>query len=180
MARILTPTQLDNVNATATRPVRLVRWEHSGELELLSGSGEITFDGEVYTPGGFTTVTVEDGRSAIITLPATQDRVQEMIAGNWRNGKICQVYCVPGLPDDDRAYTAAEGLLELDGVIDASQYSNGVLTVSAVHRYQRGNITPRTTFNDFSTRIPAPGTLVTVYDSSSPRKPKSYPLTSRR
>lgn len=173
MPRTLSPTQFANARATSTRPVRLIRWEHSGALELLSGSGDIIFDGELFTAGGFSTVTVEDGRSATITLPATQARVQEMLSGNWRNGKLCQVYCVPGVPTDAGEYTLEEGLLELDGVIDASQYANGVLTVSAIHRYRRGNLTPRVTFNDFSTRIPPPGTAF-IWQS------ESYILKSRR
>ncbi len=173
MSRRLSTAQFNNANAGATRPVNLVRWEHSGALELISGSGDITFDGELYTAGGLFSVTIDDGRSAVLTLPSTNARVAEVISGNWRNGKTCQIYSVPGLPDDNGVYALEEGLLVLDGVIDASSYANGTITVNAIHRYLRGNVTPRTTFNEFSIHIPPSGTIIE-------HEGDSYTLVSRR
>ncbi len=170
---MLTTTQFNNARAVSTRPVKLIRWEHSGALELLSGSGDISLDGELYEPGGFFTVSTEDGRTGSLTMPATPARVAECYSGNWRNGKICQIYSVPGLPSDDGLYTLAEAILELDGIIDSSSASGGILTVSAVHWSLRGNITPRTSCNEFSQLIPAANTLVEW-------EGQSYVLVARR
>jgi len=169
----LTPAKFSNAAAPSTRPVRLVRWEHSGALELLSCSGDITYNGEIFTAGGVNVLSVEDGRRATLSLPATPERVQEVINGNWRNGKICQIYAVPGLPADDGVYELEEGLLELDGIIDSSQYSGGTITINAVHKYLKGNLTPRTTFNAFSVHILPAGTVIEW-------EGQSYTLVSRR
>jgi hypothetical protein len=173
MARNLTAVQYNNLVATATRPINLVRWEHSGMLELLSCSGDITFGGEMYSAGGVEVDSIEDGRTATLSLPATPARVAEVINGNWRNGKICKIFAVPGLPEDDGDYALSQGILVLDGVIDSSQYANGMITVNAIHRYLRGNLTPRTSFNELSTHIPPSGTMLTW-------EGESYMLVSRR
>lgn len=153
-------TQWTNTGEVSTRPVRVMRWEHSGSLELLSESGDIQFNGELFGEGGISSIAVDDGRRATITLPGTTTRIAESVAGRWRNGKICQIYAVPGLPGDTGVYTLAEGILLLDGIIDASDYSGGVVSVRVMHKHLRGNLTPRQTFNLYSEYIPGPGSLV--------------------
>lgn len=171
----ITTTQLANTSLTSTRPIRVIRWEHAGYLELLSESGAIEFDGELFGAGGISTLSVDDGRSATITMPGTRTRIAESINGRWRNGKICQVYAIPGLPEDDGVYDIDAGVLLLDGVINSSQYSGGVLTVRAIHKSLNGNLTPRLTFNAYSQYLPNPGVLVT----SNPAG-ETYMLKSRR
>ena len=169
----ITTAQWTNTGEVSTRPIRVMRWEHSGSLELLSESGGIEFNGELFSAGGVFSISVEDGRRATITLNGTTARIAESVAGRWRTGKICQIYAVPGLPTDTGVYALEDGLLLLDGIIDASEYSNGVVSVRVVHKHLRGNLTPRQTFNLYSEYIPNPGSLV-EYDG------ESYMLRSRR
>lgn len=169
----LTTTQWENTSGTSTRPVRLLRIEHAGYLELLSEVGSMNFNSELFSAGGVMSMSVDDGRSATLTFSATTTRIAESVNGRWRNGKICQIYAITGLPDDDDVYTLEEGILLLDGVIDSSDYSNGVVTVRAIHKSLRGKLTPRQTFNAYSEYLPNPGTIV---GSGS----EAYALKSRR
>jgi hypothetical protein len=169
----ITTGQFNNTGEVSTRPVRVIRWEHSGSLELLSESGDIEFNGELFSAGGILSLSVDDGRRATITLNGTTTRIAESVAGRWRAGKICQIYAVPGLPSDTGVYTLAEGLLLLDGIIDASEYSGGAVSVRVVHKQLRGNLTPRQTFNLYSEYIPNPGALVSW-------EGETYMLRSRR
>ena len=169
----ITTTQWSNTGEVSTRPVRVVRWEHSGSLELLSESGDIEFNGELFGAGGILSLSVDDGRRATITLNGTTARIAESVAGRWRTGKICQVYAIPALPEDAGVYDLEDGLLLLDGIIDGSDYSGGVVTVRVVHKHLRGNLTPRQTFNLYSEYIPNAGALVEW-------EGESYMLRSRR
>jgi hypothetical protein len=156
----LTTTQWTNTREASTRPIRVIRWEHAGYLELISESGAIEFNGELFGAGGVASITVDDGQRATITVSASTARIAESINGRWRNGKICQIYTVPGLPSDDDVYTLAEGVLVLDGIIDSSDYSSGVVSVSVVHKDLFGNLTPRQTFNAYSEYLPNSGAIV--------------------
>jgi hypothetical protein len=157
----LTTTQWTNTRETSTRPIRLIRWEHAGYLELISESGDIEFNGELFGAGGINSITVDDGRRATVTVNASLARIAESINGRWRQGKICQIYVVPGLPADTGVYTLDEGILILDGIIDGSEYSNDRVSVRVVHKRLNGNLTPRQTFNAYSAYLPAPSSLVT-------------------
>lgn len=169
----ITTTQLANTSLTSTRPIRVIRWEHAGYLELLSESGAVEFNGELFGAGGLSSLSMDDGRSATITMPGTRTRIAESINGRWRNGKICQIYAIPALPADAGVYDLEDGVLLLDGIIDSSEYSGGNLTIRAVHKHLRGNLTPRLTFNAYSQYLPSPGTLLD-YDG------ETYMLKSRR
>lgn len=169
----LTTTQWTNTRETSTRPIRLIRWEHAGYLERISESGDIEFNGELFNAGGVNSISVDDGRRASITVNASQTRIAESINGRWRNGKICQIYVVPGLPEDTGVYTLEEGILVLDGIIDGSEYSGDRVSVRVVHKRLNGNLTPRQTFNAYSALLPAPSSLVTW-------EGESYTLKSRR
>lgn len=169
----ITTGQWTNTGEVSTRPIRVVRFEHSGSLELISESGDIEFNGELFSAGGIKQITVEDGRRATLTLSGSTTRIAESVAGRWRTGKICQIYAVPGLPEDTGVYDLEDGVLLLDGIIDASDFSGGVVTVRAIHKHLRGNLTPRQTFNVYSQYLPAVGSLV-EYDG------ESFLLRSRR
>jgi hypothetical protein len=169
----ITTGQFNNTGETSTRPIRVVRLEHSGSLELISENGDIEFNGELFSAGGIMAMSVGDGRRATLTLSGSATRIAESVAGRWRNGKICQIYAVPGLPTDTGVYDLEDGVLLLDGIIDSSEYSGGVVTVRAIHKHLRGNLTPRQTFNVYSQYIPAPGSIVEWGG-------ESYVLRSRR
>lgn len=169
----ITTAQLANTSLASTRPIRVIRWEHAGYLELLSESGSIEFNGEMFSAGGLSSLIVDDGRSATITMPGTRTRIAESVNGRWRTGKICQIYAIPALPEDDGFYDLEDGVLLLDGIIDSSEYSGGNLTIRALHKHLRGNLTPRLTFNAYSQYIPNAGALVSW-------EGETYMLKSRR
>jgi len=149
---------LSNLLLDATRPVALVRIEHSGLLELLSETGTIIFDGEVYTAGGITVDSVADGESATLSMPVTSDRISEIQGSTWVNG-VCQIYFVPGTTDDTAEYTAAQGVLSLDGMIASSSFSGNKISIKAVHRSLGKNYTPRNIISEVCNHIPPPGSI---------------------
>jgi len=159
-----TTAQFDNLRGVATRPITLVRWEYSGALELISLSGDnIEFDGEIYLSSGLDLVSIDGSNSAVLSLVVSDDRIAQAVSGSWRNGKICQIYEIPALPDDDEfVYDAADGILKLDGIIDSSPYTNGKITVNILHKYLAGKFTPRYRVNDFTASIPSAGSFLKV------------------
>lgn len=159
MPRNLTSTQQTNVNATATRPIYIVEWEHSGSTERLSSSGEITYDGNAFTPGGVVVRAVSNGRSATVTVPATATRAGQVADNDWRNG-ICKVWCIPGAPSDGGTYAAAAGILLIDGIINTSALRRNVVTVQATSKYLVGITTPVLTFDRVCSYLPAPGSTI--------------------
>jgi len=88
MAKTLTLAQFTNSSAESTRPVYLVQLLHSYAVEYLSSSGDVTLDGITYSAGGVTVKSIEDNRSATITLQATVPRINECVAGSWRGHKM--------------------------------------------------------------------------------------------
>ena len=144
--------------ATSTRPINLIRWEHSGILELLSCSGPIVFNSEAYTEGGARIQSIQDGRSATLSTPATTARIAEVVSGNWRNG-ICQIYAIPGLPGDGLTYTLSEAVLQLDGMIVSSRFSGDDITLSILHKYSKG-YTPPNLISEVCHHIPPAGTII--------------------
>lgn len=159
MPRELTSTQLTNVNATATRPIYLVEWAHSGSTERLSSSGSITYDGNAYTAGGVLVRSISNGRSATITVPATAARAGQVADNDWRNG-TCKVYCIPGAPGDSGTYAAAAGILLIDGVIDSSRLGRNTVNVQITSKYLVGVTTPVLTFDRICNHLPAPGSTI--------------------
>ncbi len=156
----LTPAQLAAVDLPSTRPVMLVRLDHSGTQELLSCSGNIEFDGELYTAGGVSIDSVSDGSAASLSLPATPERVAEVQNGTWRHA-VCKIYAVPAVPGDSGSYVTADAILMLDGVIMASSFSGGKVSVSAIQRSLDGSNTPRNTISEVASHIPPPGSILT-------------------
>lgn len=149
----LTSQHVVNISQQATRPVYLVRLAHSGTEELLSASGRVEYDGEIYLPG-ITVAGIEDGESATLTLPATATRVTETQNGTWRHG-VCDIYAIPASPSDEASYTDA--VLMLDGVIAASSFSGDRVTIRAVQRTRDSSYTPRNLISEFCSNLPAPG-----------------------
>lgn len=159
MSRELTPTQIANTKATATRPVIIARLAHSGMVELLSASGSIVFNGELYQEGGFSLGSIKNGDSASIALQATPARTEQVYSGAWRYG-VCQIYMIPGVPEDSGEYAASAGVLLLDGVITQSSYSGGRIVVSAKQVSLSGNYTPRNLIGEVCNFIDPPGTVL--------------------
>jgi len=164
MARELTSTQQTNVEAGATRPIYLVEWQHSGTTEYLSCSGTVQYGSgspvQTYTAGGLTIAGIEDSKTATIVLPATADRITEILGNTWRGG-ICKITAILAAPGDTPLYSSADGLLMLDGLIEASTFSGETITVTAKCKYYTGALVPRFTFNDVTGIIPAVGSVST-------------------
>jgi len=164
MARELTSTQHTNVEAGATRPIYLVEWNHSGTTEYLSCSGTVQYGSgspvQTYTAGGLTITGIEDSKTATIVLPATAARITEILGNTWRGG-VCKITAILAAPGDTPLYSAADGLLMLDGVIETSTFSGETISVVAKCRYYTGALVPRFTFNDITGIIPAVGSVST-------------------
>jgi len=155
--RSLTTDQQDNAELASTRPVHIVAWEHSGVEELLSCTGDITLSGQVYTAGGLKIGSILDGKSATITLPATSTRITEIQNNTWRGG-TCKIYAIPSVPGDSGIYT--ESILQIDGVIQASNLQGETIRVSIIHTNLDGNYSPRDLLDDVSSHAPAAGTNI--------------------
>ena len=155
----LTAGQLSNLAETATRPINIMSIEHSGSAELLSCSGDVIYDGESYAGGGVEIRRINNTISASLTMPATATRITESQNGTWRGG-ACKIYAIPALPSDGNSFTAAEGVLILDGVILTSSFSSDRITLSIVHVNLDGNYTPRNTIDEACYHVPSPGTIL--------------------
>jgi hypothetical protein len=161
VAKTLTLAQFTNSSADSTRPVYLVQLQHSGTIEYLSSSGEVTLDGIDYRAGIVTVTSIENNRSATVTIPATIQRTLECSSGSWRGYKLCKIYGVPAMPGDSAAYVSADAILLLDGVIDDSRLSNMTVTVRAIHKYAAAVYTPRLNCSELSPHIAPAGSLFT-------------------
>lgn len=156
----LTAGQLSNVGGANTRPINIVSIEHSGSIELLSCSGELSYDGDTYAGGGINIRRIENNRSATLTLPATATRITESQNGTWRGG-TCKIYAIPALPTDSNIFVLADGLLILDGVISTSSFATDRITVTVVHSNLDGNYTPRNLIDEACNHVPSPGSILT-------------------
>jgi hypothetical protein len=159
MSRTLTPEQTANSTEARTRPVVIVRLAHSGSIERLSCSGSIVFDGELYAAGGINLGSISNGTGATLALSATPARVSEVQSGSWRYG-ICQIFMIPGVPEDSGEYEAGAGVLLLDGQISQSQFQAGRVNVSARQITLSGNYTPRNLIGEVCSHIDPPGTVL--------------------
>lgn len=160
MARELTSTQHTNVEAGSTRPIYLVEWQYSGETEYLSCSGDVTYDSQAYTAGGLTIASIEDSKTATIVLPATAERITSILRSSWRGG-VCKITAILAAPGDTGTYSAADGLLMLDGIIEAPTFSGELISVVVKCKYYTGALVPRFTFDDVISIIPAVGSVST-------------------
>lgn len=160
MLRSHTQEQLEPTLENEARDITLIRWEHSGALELLSCNDLIEFDGESYQAGGVSSPPeIVDRREATIVMPATPDRVQESEQGVWREG-ICEIWKIPAAPGDEFQYPLERGKLQLKGVIDTSEAVDGVLTVRAVHQDLGASQSPRVTINQVLDQVLVEGTII--------------------
>lgn len=159
-SRELTSKQFRNVTADQTRPVNIIKWEHSGVIELLSCSGPITFEGEYYLPGGANLKNIKSGREATIEVFASQTRINECMSGAWKGRKACQIFNIPAVPTDGSAFEAVDGFLQLDGVIENSKLGKDIVTVQILHKGITQFKTPRLSYSELSTLIPPPKTIL--------------------
>lgn len=170
-----TTAQFNALRGVATRPITLLRIEFSGAIECISLSGDgIEFDGEKFNTAGVELVSIDNSNSAVLSMPVTAERMAQTESGSWRGGRVCEIYEIPALPEDDEfVYDAVDGVLKIDGVIDNAQYANGKITVNILHKYLVGKFTPRYRVNDFTTTIPVAGSFLKVGSDK-------YQLKSRR
>lgn len=160
----LSSSQRVNLDLTATRPVYVARIAHSGFEELLSGTGRVVFDGEIYAAGGISIKSITDNQTATLELPVTAARMGDIQNGTWRNG-VCKIYAIPASPDDDGEFEASAGMLVLDGFIDSSNYSGGDrITCNATQTGMGRNLTPRNTLSEVCNHINPPGTVLAWQD----------------
>ncbi len=160
MLRDHTSQQEENVRANETRPIYLICWQHSGLLELLSCSGNVVFDSMAFNPTGTKIRSIADSQSAIITMPATAQRITEVQNSTWRDGE-CKIYCLPAKPASSSGYTRAESILQLNGTIISSSFSGELITVNAVQNSFDGKLSPRNRLDEFGSHMPAAGTVLT-------------------
>ena len=158
MARELTSGQQTNVELGATRPIYLVEWAYngSGGNEFLSCSGDVTYDSQAYTAGGITITSLDDSKVCTLSFPATSSRIAKIQNNTWRMG-VCKVTAILAAPGDTPTYSASDGLLVLDGVIESVTYSGEVITVTAKSKYYTGALVPRWSYDDVVTATPAVG-----------------------
>lgn len=179
MLRSLSARQQANVLSEASAEIYLVRWEHSGTLELLSSNGRIVYDGEVYLPGVINEPSIEDDASATITMPGNPQRIADSINGTWRNG-ICQIIHLTAETDHLGTFTQEMGFLHLDGVIVNSPVGgNDIVSVGIVHKSITERLTPRHVAAEFMSDIPVVGSTFThegvsviLRSAAAPRRPK--------
>lgn len=167
MPRDLTAWQLANSDSATAKPICLMQLNHSGAVEYISATGAVTYDGQLYTAGGFNISSIIDSRSATFTLIATPARVAEVTRSAYRRG-LCMIYYIPGEAGDTPTYTADKAVLLLDGRIDTSSVSDGLVTVVAMNKYLTGRMGPGYTFNQFCTHMPAPGSSIVWEGETAP------------
>ena len=165
MARTLNSTQQTNVEAGSTRPIYLVEWQHAGTTEYLSCSGDVTYDGQLYSEGGLTITSLEDSKTATLVLPATATRVTQIQNNDWRLG-ICKITAILAAPSDTPTYSASDGVLMLDGVIEQTSFAGETISVIAKCKYYTGALVPKFTYDDVVTETPAVGTTSTWEDEN--------------
>lgn len=159
MSRTLTTSQNAAVDSNSTRPIFVVQINHSGTIEYLSSSGEVTFDGLPYVPG-IKVSSIQDASAASLELPWSTARVAEIQNGAWRGG-ICKVWAIPALPDEATpVYDLADGILMLDGQIRASSFSGNRVSIQAAHVSAISKISPRYTYDAVCNHIPPAGTQI--------------------
>lgn len=161
MPRSVSAWMLERLQSPATRPIYIAQINHSGATEYLSASGAVTYDGQVYTAGGMNIRSVVNSESARIMLPATAQRISEVQGSTYRRG-VCAIYLIPGLPDDTLTYTAAQGMLLIDGRIESSSFSSEAVNVSVINKYLTGRLGPGYICNEVASYIPAPGSSITI------------------
>jgi len=163
VSRELTASQFALLTASATAPIYLVAWEHSGIRETLSMSGDIIFADELYTGGDVTVTNIKNGIAGTLNVFASTERIAQVVSGTWRGSKECKIYNVPAsLTDGAFMYATEDAILELDGIINSSGYSGNRITVQIVHKYFNRQMTPRNTYNEITEHAPPPGTMITV------------------
>lgn len=175
MPRDLPAAQLANVSASVTAvPIYLVEISHSGVLERLSSSREVTFDGDLYAAAGVRVLGVADASSADIELPWSPTRVQEVQSGAWRGG-ACRVWVIPVNPESDATEFGEEEATQLlDGTLRASVFSGSAVRVRAEQVSAIHNISPRHTFSEVCNHIPAPGSQLNWEGETLPLESRQF------
>jgi len=147
----------DNLTLLSSRPIFLAKIKHGASIEYLSTGGDCTYDGQAYTGGTMELTSFIDAERAAIVLPALVARIGESVGNTWRGG-ACTLYAIPAVPSDSTpTFAAAEGLLILDGFIDASKYAGTQITVSIVNNILAGARAPDLYYDQICNHLPAAG-----------------------
>lgn len=155
----VTVDQLDRMEQVVTRPIYLVQLNHSGTVEYLSCSGDITFDSQVYVAGGAAIATINNSESATIVVPNSVARLDQIQNNDWLDG-ICVIYYIPALPSDGDSFALGDALLMLDGIIDSSGLRGESVNIAVRHKWLTGNMSPIYTFDQFCNHIPPAGSTL--------------------
>ncbi len=161
--RALSETQASNSKAVQTKPIVLVRHEHSGIEELAGASGgSVVFNGETYAtgPSGVKVLSIVDSRLATLWLSPTNARLSEVVNGTWRNGS-CTIYLIPALPGELGPFVLGDQIQPIEGKIISSKYSSSGVVFQVQHSTLTSVYTPPNKCDEVANHIPAPGTVLT-------------------
>lgn len=161
MPRTVTAWIYERLFNPATRPIYIAKVNHSGTVEYLSANGTLEYDGQTYTGGDMNVRSIKNSEAFRFMLTATPTRISETQRSTYRRG-LAQLFFIPGLPDDSPSYTAAQGIMLVDGRIDTSAFSGEAVNVVAINKYLTGRMGPGYICNEVSSYIPAPGSSITV------------------
>lgn len=168
----ITEEQFLLLDDTVTRPIYLIEIDAGGQ-EKLSTGGDVTVGEDLYHGGSAGLRALDDWSAARIVLPATAERVQQVIDQDWRRGR-CDIYLVaagrfPLLLDQDyveedyfmQGDVYAAPLLLLPGVLTGASYGNSgvefeVQHVSRVAKWSPAVRIAPPVFN----HLPRPGTVI--------------------
>jgi hypothetical protein len=166
MPRARTESQDIRIYSEVTRPIFLCKLFHSGAAEYLSASGEITYDGQLYS--GLMNVTgIRGNESFLIDLPPTASRVGQIQSGSWRYQSAI-LYYIPASMADGDTFTADDAILICDGTIDKTQFRGDRVRVDCSNKYLNGQLSPLNTLDEVATMIPPAGTSVTWEGETRP------------
>jgi hypothetical protein len=148
MPRIVTTAYSDFINQPATSPIFLIEIKHDGSTtEKFITSDVESVSG--YGPGA--SITKLNDNTAEITLPATPDRIAEVVAGDWRQGP-CTIWA--------RGEQSADQFTILSGTIDSSRYIGGAILVTVMTGTLLGQFTPVYTYDAYAHYMPADGEVM--------------------
>lgn len=159
MSREIQFTQLQRGKAQVTEPFILIMWAHSGRDERLSCSEAVTFDGGNYLATGISVSNLVVGESAVVSVPATRQRVLEVQNGTYRN-KVCKIYAIAGDLSGTPVFAAYEAVLALDGVIISSEFTGSVVRAQVLHRNLLPRMAPRDNISQWANHVPPAGTVL--------------------
>lgn len=145
MTRTVSIEQLLFLEQEVTHPVFLIEIEVV-EPEYLSTNGAVTIDGTPYVESAVSLENIDDWRQAVVRLPGTLERRQQLNSQSWRDG-FCRIHLLPalyfaqlvdpGYVDDGYALEGlqySEPILLVDGTITSGDMSDEVVSYTIENR----------------------------------------------